>query len=340
MAPEDLDRVAVEPAPHLAVHRAQPAEQVGQELGPVLDRRDAQVGELAQVVRQDQRQQPVMDGLLDGEVLERRGPAPGERGGEAVDRIAVGRDAAVAGVDDDGDPRLVDPGPERVEPGVERRVPARGGGRGRGAHDEHPGPLAKRPLQLLDGPVRVGEGDVGGGEDAVAVREAPVVVQPPVEGPEGGADGLGVVVKRLLVDHPERGEQPAPGQALLVEHAQSGLGIAVLGADRLVVAEPGERVDPVAVAPEVVVEAAGLGHRVEGGVRDGPAHPPAEHVILAAVDGRPLHAPGPERGVEVAGEGVDRFVVVVVRIEDRMPEVAHGPRVEHVLVGGECRCPP
>ena len=95
------------------------------------------------------------------------------------------------------------------------------------------------------------------------------------------------------------------------------------------VAEQLERVHLVRVAAEVLAQAARLGDRVEGGVGDGPADLAAQHVVLPTVDRGPLHRARPERRVEVAGEGVERLVVVVVRVPHRVPELVHArPGVE------------
>jgi hypothetical protein len=141
------------------------------------------------------------------------------------------------------------------------------------------------------------------------------------------------VAELLLVDHAEGREQPASGQALIVQRAEPGVGVAVLGSDRLVVADALERVDAAGVAAEVVVQAARLGHGIERGVAHRPADATAHHVVAPAVNGRPLHAAGREGRVQVAGERVLGFVVVVVRVDDRVAEgvSVHRPRVEHVL---------
>ena len=47
-------------------------------------------------------------------------------------------------------------------------------------------------------------------------------------------------------------------------------------------------------------------------------------MVLAAVDLGPLDDAAAELGVEVTGEGVDRLVVVVVEVVDRVVDVAHG----------------
>ena len=68
---------------------------------------------------------------------------------------------------------------------------------------------------------------------------------------------------------------------------------------------------------------AGLGDRVERRVDDRVADPPADDVVLAPVDLAPLHAARPQLRVEVAGERVERLVVVVVGVERQVGEVAH-----------------
>ena len=72
---------------------------------------------------------------------------------------------------------------------------------------------------------------------------------------------------------------------------------------------------PSLLAPEVVLEAARLGDRVERGVRDELVDLAAHQQALLAVDVGPLHAPLGHRGVDVAGERVLGLVVVVVGVE-------------------------
>ena len=150
------------------------------------------------------------------------------------------------------------------------------------------------PLELADRPVEIGEGDVGRGEDAVLVREAPVVVEPAVERGERLGDREHVVAEQLFVEDAERGEQPDRLEAELVELGDAGVAVAVLGRDRLALAQELVRLLAVGVAAEVVVHRAGLGDRIEGRVHDRVAHPSADHVVLAAVDLAPLHAAGAE----------------------------------------------
>ena len=260
--------------------------------------------------------------------LDGRLPPAGEGGAEAVNGVPVGRATAVGGVDHHGDAGLVGQAPEAVEHRVEGIPPSERGGRGRRAHDHGAGTVVEGPGQLLGGPGRIGQGEVGSGEDAAPVVEGPVLDHPPVEGPEEVADRLGIVGQRLLVDHPEGGEEQASGHALLVEGGQAGLGLAVGGADRFAAGQELHRVPSVGVAPEVVVHGPGQGHRVEGRIGHGPADPAADDVVATAVDLGPLDDPGPEGRIEVPGEGVECLVVVVVGVEDRMAEL---PEVTHLL---------
>ena len=104
---------------------AQLVEQAGQELGAVLDRRDPQVREAVEEAVADQRRRGSPRSARSScSILIGWGDAA-EVGGEAVGGVAVRRVAAVAGVDDDGDAGLVDPGPERVELAVGRASGAR-----------------------------------------------------------------------------------------------------------------------------------------------------------------------------------------------------------------------
>ena len=104
-----------------------------------------------------------------------------------------------------------------------------GGHRRTGAHHDHPGTPFERPGELVDRPGRVGQRQVRRREDAVLVGEAPVLLEPAVEGAEQQRDRLGVVRQRLLVDHPEGREQPAGVEPLLVERGDAGDGVAEAG---------------------------------------------------------------------------------------------------------------
>ena len=102
----------------LARRGAQLAEEVAEELRPVLHRRDAEVGEACEQLVEDERREEVVDRPLHVQHLHRRPVGPFEGGREAVGRVAVRRVAAVARVDDHGDPGFVGARPEGVEGGV------------------------------------------------------------------------------------------------------------------------------------------------------------------------------------------------------------------------------
>ena len=196
-------------------------------------------------------------------------------------------------------------------------------------HDE-PRALVERPLELLHRGVDVGERDVGRGEDAVLVREAPVFFEPPVERVEHDPDAFGIVDERLLVEHTERREQPDLVDALLVHRLEARVVVAVLGADRLALAQVLHRQATRRVAAEVLRHRAGFGDRVERGVDDRVVHLAADHLVLAALDLGPLHDAPAELRVEVPGERVDRLVVVVVGVEDQAVRSGY---VAHVAQG-------
>ena len=99
--------------------------------------------------------------------------------------------------------------------------------------------------------------------------------------------------------------------------AEAGVAVPVLGTDRLGRAHQLVQRTAVGIAPEVVDQGAGRRDRVEGGIGHGAADPPTQGVVLAPADVDPLDDPGPVGGVEVAGEGIERLVVVVVGVEDR-----------------------
>ena len=175
----------------------------------------------------------------------------------------------------------------------------------------------------------------GRAEDALLVGEAPVLLQPPVEGPERGEQRGRVVEQRLLHADAEGGKEDRAAHALLVHQLQTGVAVAVLGvvAHRVEVAE--ELPDPLALgvaAAEVLVERARLRDGVEGRVGDEAVDLAADEQPLLAVDLTPLHRALGHARLGVAGEGVDRLVVVVVAVEDLEVDVAgHGGPPSHGL---------
>ena len=99
-------------------------------------------------------------------------------------------------------------------------------------------------------------------EDALAPREAPILVEPLVEGVQRRVGQVGVVAQRVLDADAERREQQAALDPLLVHQREPRFAVAVGRADRLELAEGGADVEALGVvAAEEAVEAAGLRDR-------------------------------------------------------------------------------
>ena len=182
--------------------------------------------------------------------------------------------------------------PELVVGRIERRAAAAGHGDRSGADVDGDGAGVDHPAQFRGCGGRVDERDVRHGEDAALVAVAPVVLEPAVERLERLGARLGVVLERILDADAERGEQQRPVEALLVHHLQAHVAVAVLGSDRL---ELAERVDdplPAGVAAIPVEEGTGLGHRVERGVGDVAVDRAADEQATPAVDVGPPDRPG------------------------------------------------
>jgi hypothetical protein len=176
-------------------------------------------------------------------------------------------------------------------------------------------PLLDRPFELSHGRVGVDQRDVRRREDPIAVVERPVVVHPLVERVEHGMRRGRVVQQRLFDADTQRREQEAAFHPLRVHQREARDRIAVRVADRLELAECGADVVTGALAAEIVVERAGTRDGVERRVGNEAEHTARDHHAFLAVDRRPLHGLA-VRGRKVASERVDRFVVVVVRVED------------------------
>ncbi len=245
--------------------------------------------------------------------------------------------AGVTGVDSDHHSRLVDQSPERIEPGVGGRGPA-GWREGRSPLDaDHAGVGGQDPFQLVHRRPDVDQGEHGGGEDALLVGVAPVVLQPPVERTERGHQRLGVVDQCLLHADPEGGEEQAPVQTLFVHDGQPRVAVPVLGTYRLQLPEQRPHVlGPRVAATEVLVEAAGLGHRVEQWVGDELVDRAAHQQPPPSVDLRPLHGPLGHLRIDVAGVGVGGLVVMVVGVEGDVVDRPTGP----ALLRGRISCVP
>ena len=132
---------------------------------------------------------------------------------------------------------------------------------------------------------------------------------------------LHVVAHEPFHPDPERREQQAPVDALLVHHPQANVTVPIRGRDGLELAvpllrRPRERAVPVAglQLDQPVVEDAGFRDRIERGVRQTRRHAWAEHDVAPVPVRDPPHVPL-DRGVTVASERVLCLVVVVVGVE-------------------------
>jgi len=102
-------------------------------------------------------------------------------------------------VEEHGDTKLVDPGPEAIMDRVPRRasLPAARADRP-GSQQNGTNVAVGHEFELPKGPFDVHERDVGGSVDATSVTETPVVFDPPIEGTERGREGRRVVLERGL----------------------------------------------------------------------------------------------------------------------------------------------
>ena len=120
---------------------------------------------------------------------------------------------------------LVDDRPEAVVDRVGRgaaaeRVAAAAVGVARLGLD-HGGPVGDDLLELLDGQVGLGQGDVGRQEHPVVGDEADLLVHPAVEGPNVGVEGGDVVGELVLDVVGGRGEHQGLVDPLLVHQGQA-----------------------------------------------------------------------------------------------------------------------
>ena len=116
---------------------------------------------------------------------------------------------------------------------------------------------------------------------------------------------------------PSVGSRMRALHALLVHEREPRVAVAVSGTDRLQLAEQRIQVGALGVAAaEVLVERAGLAHRVERRVRDEPVDLAADEQSLPAVELGPLDGAFLVLRLDVAGERVDGLVVVVVAVEE------------------------
>ena len=97
------------------------------------------------------------------------------------------------------------------------------------ANRDDAGAAIEAPLELAHGAVEVGQGQERDGEDAVAVGEAPVVVEPAVERPEDLDRCLDVRLHRTLHADALRREQPRRFDPLGVHAGETGVTVEPLG---------------------------------------------------------------------------------------------------------------
>ena len=229
------------------------------------------------------------------------------------DEVVIGVRATVIG---DSYAGLLHPGPERIEARIGRGLHALHRGDGTGLDDDATGVALEHPFQLGHGVVEIRKRDVRNAEDALLVREAPVLMEPTVEGAERSLHRREIVDERLLHADTQRREEQCALDAEAVHGLEADLAVAVCGIAGKQIAE--EILDAVAlgiVAAEVLLEAARCRKHVEGRVRDEPIDLAAHQQHLLAVDISPLHAATLELGLDVAGERVLGLVVMVVGIE-------------------------
>jgi hypothetical protein len=156
------------------------------------------------------------------------------------------------------------------------------------------------------------------------VIEAPVLVQPLIEGAERGAQCSHVFFQRLFIEDAQGRKEPGAFEALLVHPRDSRIAVHVLGRHRL---ERGaDQLDArhaARVAAEELAQDARLGDGIEGGV-SGTVDPAADHLILPpAFDFHPLDASGPHAAGHVTDEGVVGLVEMIVCVEDGTLVVRH-----------------
>ena len=177
------------------------------------------------------------------------------------------------------------------------------------------GPPLDHPFELLDGALHDGQCDDRRGEDPPLVVEGPRLVEPLVEGVDGGMGEFGVVPHPLLHQAGQCREHEGPVDALLVHQLEPGRRVAEGGDGLHGLAEDLPSALAVGVpVPEVVLLGTRTGHHLERRVRDvladltpdddlGPA------VQVDVVDGAPVAVR------QVLGQRLPCLVEMVVRIE-------------------------
>ena len=184
-------------------------------------------------------------------------------------------------------------------------------------------------VQLAERRIGVGEREHRHADQAVAIREAPVLLEPAVECREARHRCRDVVPQRFFHAAAEGREQQHRIESLGVGDGDARVAVAVLGLERLHLEELGRVHALRNLAAEERVEAARDDDRVEGRIGDEAVDATADEELDALAV---LHGANPaslEGLVEVPREGVERLVVVVVCV-DR-------PDVHRCSSGAPCR---
>ena len=198
-----------------------------------------------------------------------------------------------------------------------------------GREVDDPGAPLERPVQLGAGRLPVDEADERGGEDAAAGAEAPVLVQPAVEGPVVVPQQVGVPAEGRLDGHGGAGEHQRRVDPLAVEQGQA---LVPLVRGRIDRADQGRA----AAGQRAALLDRPHHSRSEPGSAVSPWKKPSG---VSTVTGRPSttgrttpsisaswKARSPALGRHVPHEAVGRLVVVVVGVEGRVRQLGHvGP---------------
>ncbi|CAB4967353.1 unannotated protein [freshwater metagenome] len=133
----------------------------------------------------------------------------------------------------------------------------------------------------------------------------------------------------LFINHAQRGEQPALLETVVIERRDSRIFVAVRGTDWLTLLEKLNRVFIVRIAAEVILQHTRKRNWIKGRVDHGVADFATDDVVLTSVDRAPLDGARCGTRIEMASECIDRFVVVVIAIEDGKSKFGHDHNLRH-----------
>ena len=206
--------------------------------------------------------------------------------------------------------RLVDARPERIEVGIRGRA-AKGGA---GPQVHHAGAALHHPLELRQRVVEIEEREQRHREDAALVVEAPVLVEPAVEGVDVGIGLHDVVLHEVLDADGEGRKEQRRLEPLLVHLREPRVAVHPLGPVgldhlRAVVALRRE-------VAEHLAQRSGLRRVVEVVLEKGEGLV-ADQDAVPLLPGHDVDRQIPVLRLHVAREGIARLVVVVIRVEER-----------------------